>query len=298
MVVADLMEVEVIDASVDQLAGVVDHGIGIGSAAHCIGDHLRCDDRRRLLEMLRSRQILAELAGDDGVGPDSVRLFDRRVAVGSPAQSELRVDGTITACRTPAVDGLARRPRRPQTVAVARRQLGRRRAEGGHDDRHGAGPAGRRSGRPRRRSTRPSWSITSPVHSSANQPDRFLQLLQANGRRRPANAGDVLVEGLAGPDAPGESPWHQVGDGRRGLGEDHGMDPGGRAGHADGDVQLGGALGDPPEDRPHERRMTLFVDPGVEVVGDRHEVEAVLFGLAGQLDEASGMVFLARQGEP
>ena len=44
-------------------------------------------------------------------------------------------------------------------------------------------------------------------------------------------------------------------------------------------------LGDRPEHGPHERRVALLVDPRVEVVGDRDEVEAVLLGQPGDLDQ-------------
>ena len=56
-----------------------------------------------------------------------------------------------------------------------------------------------------------------------------------------------------------------------------------------------GAGGDRSQDGPDERRMALRLDPGVEVVGDRDEVEARVLGPAGMVDEGAGCVLLTRQ---
>ena len=60
---------------------------------------------------------------------------------------------------------------------------------------------------------------------------------------------------------------------------------------------LAGAFGDRTEHRPHEGGVALLVEPRVEVVGDRHEVEAVALGLAGELDQTARGVLLAGQGQ-
>ena len=54
---------------------------------------------------------------------------------------------------------------------------------------------------------------------------------------------------------------------------------------------------DRSEHRPHERRMSLLVDPRVIVVGDRNEVEPLILGKDGKVDQTSWLVLLARQGE-
>jgi hypothetical protein len=46
---------------------------------------------------------------------------------------------------------------------------------------------------------------------------------------------------------------------------------------------------------PGERRVTLASDPGMEVIGDRDEVEAELFRAARVVDELSGPVFLTHE---
>ncbi len=87
LVGADLMEVEVVDSGIDQVGGLLDQGLGIRSAGHRVGDHLLGDDRRRLLEVLRCRQVLAELPGDDRVAPDPVRLLDRDLSRSAAQQN-------------------------------------------------------------------------------------------------------------------------------------------------------------------------------------------------------------------
>ena len=90
---------------------------------------------------------------------------------------------------------------------------------------------------------------------------RLLQHGQAHPRRRPAVAQDVLVEGLARPDAEEEPALEQQRRGGGGLGDDRGMDAHDGAGDADAHPQPLGGGGDPAEHRPHERAVALGASP-------------------------------------
>lgn len=48
---------------------------------------------------------------------------------------------------------------------------------------------------------------------------------------------------------------------------------------------------DPPEQRPHERAVTLSTDPEVVVIGDRDEIKSPFLGENRQVDEQAGGPF-------
>ena len=96
--------------------------------------------------------------------------------------------------------------------------------------------------------------------------DGLLEHLQALVDRGPAVAEDVLVEGLAAPEAEGEAALQQ--DRRCGgrLSDDRRMDPHGRARDGGHQADVRGRLRDGPDHRPDQRTVGLLLIPGVEVV--------------------------------
>src|SRR5207244_1906292 len=60
-------------------------------------------------------------------------------------------------------------------------------------------------------------------------------------------------------------------------------------------AECAGGLGDTAEHRPHERALSLSIDPRVVVVGDNGEIEAGALGLTGELHQVGGSVFFGAQ---
>ena len=75
------------------------------------------------------------------------------------------------------------------------------------------------------------------------------------------------------------------------------MDAHDRAGDPHDDTDVLRALGECAEHRPHERRVSLLVEPRVEVVGDRHEVEPTLLGHLRDVEESGRVVLFTGEGE-
>jgi hypothetical protein len=108
---------------------------------------------------------------------------------------------------------------------------------------------------------------------------------------RPTGAEDVLVEVFARPDAEEEAPFHHRRRGGGGVGDDGRMHAHGRAGYP---LEPLGGLCDAADHGPHERALALRVRPGMEMVGNVGEGEAVLLGHLGVLHEVVRPVLLAR----
>jgi hypothetical protein len=104
--------------------------------------------------------------------------------------------------------------------------------------------------------------------------------------------------GVVSGRSKGEPPArrHRRHRGRR-LGDDGGVVAPDRAREAGGQLQTLGGLGDGTEHRPRERAVLVLGQPGVDVVRDRHEVQAGLLGGDRLLDEGRGAVELAHQLE-
>ena len=122
----------------------------------------------------------------------------------------------------------------------------------------------------------------------AHDLDRLLEHRDALVGRGPADAGDVLVQVLAGADAEEEAagPHHRRAR-RRGLRDDRRVDADQRAGDARAEPEALGRLRDAADHAPDERALALRVVPRVEVVGDQAEREA---GLLGELRVAHHVV--------
>ena len=138
LVRSDLVEVDVVYAGVDHLLDVLQDRAGVQARTEPqLGDHLRGDVLRRLLEQRRRRQVLAELAGHARVGPDAMGRLDRLLRDRRPAEIRLRPDsGRCRPCaRNRSIGRSLSGPVTHSPSPISRRELGRRRAEGGHDDR-------------------------------------------------------------------------------------------------------------------------------------------------------------------
>ncbi len=68
-----------------------------------------------------------------------------------------------------------------------------------------------------------------------------------------------------------------------------------RARHARPDLERRRRAGDATENGPHERRVSLDIGPGMEVVADERELEACLLGLGGVAHEVCRSVLLAAE---
>jgi hypothetical protein len=125
--------------------------------------------------------------------------------------------------------------------------------------------------------------------------DRLLEHLQADVGDRPAIAEHVLVEVLSRSHSQKE-PSGQHRRTRGGcLSDDRGMDPDRGTGHAGPDPEAVGDLSDPPDHRPDEWALALFVDPGVEVIRDEAERETRLFGSRRVADQVLRSMLFAGQ---
>ena len=96
---ADLADVDLVEAGVDDLLDRGDVLVGIGAAGERVGDLLLGDERRRLLEVARRGQHLRELALERLVGPQPVRRAHALVAVRAPADLQAaRRSGRVPPC--------------------------------------------------------------------------------------------------------------------------------------------------------------------------------------------------------
>jgi len=89
-----------------------------------------------------------------------------------------------------------------------------------------------------------SVALQPPFPEEPHQPDRLLEHLAANVRRRPSLAEHVLVEVLARPDAEEEPSGKHRRGGRGGLRDDRRMQSQDRARHAGADHEPLGLRGD------------------------------------------------------
>jgi hypothetical protein len=106
-------------------------------------------------------------------------------------------------------------------------------------------------------------------------------------RAWPSAPGHVLVQPLPGAHTEEESILEHRASRGSGLRDDRRVHPYGRAGHRGAHFELVGHGRDASQDGPHEGALALGVDPGMEVIGDRGEIEADLFG-SGRVGEELG----------
>ena len=219
----------------------------------------------------------------------------RRLRLRSGAQHRvywpMRGTGAVGVTEGPQDVVLGRR--HPDPVPVAARRARRPWSRTPTPRSGSARPARRRGGRSPRCSASPWWSTVSPFQSSRMTWRASAQHLLADLDRRPPLPEHVLVERLAGADAEEEAALEEQGRRRRRLGDDRRVDAQDRAGHAGPDADGRRRLGHAAEDRPHERAVALLVDPRVEVVRDRQEVEARLLGQARMAHQVGRSVLLA-----
>jgi len=242
-----------------------------GLAYHVLGHQLGS-----LLEVLRRRQDLGQLAGQVVVRPDPVGRLDGLLLGGREADLCARLH-RLAAALAEAVDGVLVRRRRDEAVADARCDVDRLRPEARDVDR-------RRLVRQREDasvldrvvSTAMAERIAAP--ESAHDLDRLLEHLQPHVRLGPAVAENVLVERLAGADAEGEAAVEQDLRGGRGLGDYGGVDADGRARDGRRHRQADAGGGESADHAPDERRLALLVVPGVVVVRDPERAETGLLG--------------------
>lgn len=129
----------------------------------------------------------------------------------------------------------------------------------------------------------------------ADDADGLLQHLSAYVGAGPVDAGDVLVETLPGADAQEEAAVEHHCGGGGGVGDDCRMHADEGGGDPGAYTELLGGFGDATEDRPDEGALTLFGNPGMEVVGDAGEAEADLFCPGRVAHQHLGLVLLAGQ---
>jgi hypothetical protein len=125
--------------------------------------------------------------------------------------------------------------------------------------------------------------------------DRFRQALVALAAAGPAGTDDVFVEALAGAEPEREAIVAEQPQGGGALGHDRGMVAHGRAGHRRHQAHPPRRIGDRAQDRPGQRCMTLFFEPGGEVVRNCCEGEPRLFGALGVVYQSGGPVFFGHE---
>src|SRR5919112_1210327 len=293
LVVADLADVDLVEAGVGVLAEALQMPFRVGPAGDHLGQLLLGDQLRGLLEVAGQGQLLGQLAGHQGVGPQLEGGLAGGRLVPAPADLEPALLDTLAALGDVAVQSFLVGCGGDVAVADA----------GGQADR--LGPQGR--DQHRRRAVRQGvdagvldlieaavMADEAALPELAHDLHGLFEHLQAGVDPGPAVAEDVLVEVLAAADPEPEAALQGQGGGGRGLGEDGRVDADRGAGDPGGDREAGGG-GDPADHRPHERALALVVVPGVVVVGDPHRPEAGLLGLLGLADQLGRAVLLAGQ---
>jgi len=286
---ADLLHVELVDARVG--VGLQRGDVRLDVGADGGDEHVRRHELARLFEVRRGGEDLGELTGERLVRPEAVRRGPCSVLAGHEADLGACVDGARAATRAVPADGVGVGGRGDEAVADAGGHVDRLRAEAGDEHRR------RRRGEVvdagvLDRVVAAVVAALAALPEGADDLDRLLEHLEAHVDLGPAGAGDVLVEGLAGPDAEVEAAVEQDGARRRGLGDDRRVDARGRAGHRRRDGQACRRR-QRADHGPHERAVALGVVPGVVVVGDPQGVEAGRLRPAGLGDELDRAELLA-----
>src|SRR5918999_290342 len=100
---------------------------------------------------------------------------------------------------------------------------------------------------------------------------------------------------VAAADAEPEASLQHRRRGRRRLGYYRRVDADGGAGHASAQAHPLGGGGDTPDHGPHERALTLSVDPGVIVIRDPGRGETYLLRSPSVADEVAGGSLFTRE---
>src|SRR5439155_11159329 len=263
----DLMKADVVEAGVHAIAHRFHVRLHVGSDRSVFGRLLEGDVLDRRLEIRRPTKLLCQLPAERAGRPQLVREPARGGRVAAPADLHLDVLRLPLAARALVLrDKLVVRVRRDETIAGARRELGRLRPAGRDVDRRGR-LADRVQARVRHGEVATAKTALAASEQRTHQVDRLLEHLATDLKRWPAAADDVLVQVLAGPDAEEEASFEHDVRRRRGLGDDRRVYADDRARDAGAHGELR-RRGDPTDDRPDERALALPVDPRVEVIGE------------------------------
>lgn len=114
------------------------------------------------------------------------------------------------------------------------------------------------------------------VKQRGDDVDGLGEHLVAHAHSRPALTDDVLIEILPRAEPEPETVAGQDPDGGRLLGHDRWVVTQGRTGHVGHETDPLGGLRGGTEDRPRVARVSLLVEPGLEVVAGDREVKAGL----------------------
>ena len=245
--------------------------------------------------MAGQRQLLRQRPLEAGVRPPLESGSPGLLLRLGPAHGELAVARPVSARSDVRVDELAVWRGADEPVPETRRELGGLGRRGRHDhvDRIAR----------KRVDACVLDAIVLPLEAAglaapeqSHDLDGLFEHLEPLAGGGPAVAEDMLVEVLARPHTEEESPRHHVGGRRRRLGHDCGVDPDRRTGDAGPEPQLVRRGGDAADHAPDERALPLPLDPGMEVVGDQCEREAVLLRAPRMAEEVERAMLLAREG--
>src|SRR5438105_11174278 len=138
MASADLLDVQLVEASVAVALDRLKLKLDVGAARDLLGHRVLADQLAGLFEVRGRGQDLRELAREARVGPQAVRLGARGLLVFAPADLHAtRDDGLLRRLRSVELDILPVGRRRTESVADPRGQLDRLGPEAGDQDRHG-----------------------------------------------------------------------------------------------------------------------------------------------------------------
>src|SRR5829696_8798870 len=293
---ADLVQVDVVASGVHEALDHLGVPIRVRPTSHDLRHVVLGQHARRLLEMRRLRQLLAQLPRQRDVRePLERRLLRLRLRRG-PAHVALAVARPPLAAALGELLGGFRAGRREhQAVPDPSRELSCRLASRGdhHRRRRVRDGVEARIGHP---VSGPAVGHQLAGPQLADDLDGLLEDVEPVAGRRPAVAEYVLVEVFPGPDAKEEAALHHHRGGGARVGDDRRVHPNRRAGDARPEAQPLGGLGNAAYDGPYERALTLTVDPRMKVIGDEGEREPRLLRPRGVADELRGPVLLAGQG--
>src|SRR5215218_4095370 len=105
----------------------------------------------------------------------------------------------------------------------------------------------------------------------------------------------MLIQALPGPEAEGEATIAEQSHRSSGLGDNRRVIAHDRTGHRRHQANMLGRVGHGTQDRPSERCVALFLDPGREVIRYGRKLETSLLGAPDVAHEISRAVLFRHQ---
>src|SRR5439155_3905530 len=211
LILADLMDVDVVEAGILIRPDLVQVALRIRSADDHPGHVIFADGRGRLFEMGGQLELLSQLARYSSIGPGLVCGLACRGLISGPAHGYLSIARLAPSARVlEKLHGLL--VRLGADVAVADLSCERARfpsATGDHDRWRLRGPAVDPSIFDGVIPSAVTYGLATPQQS--DQSDRLFEHLESDVWLRPVLAQDVLIQVFAGSQPQKESPWHHGG---------------------------------------------------------------------------------------